>query len=587
MKLPANPGGNVSGTGKISALFGSVKNLMVKHKKITAAVALVLVVAVYGTYRTTQQTDASALQNTAQAEVTRGSIEVTVTGTGTIVPVATEDIGPNVSGTVKKIYVQNGDRVKKGDLLAEVVNDSLGVEVANARLELEKAALNLKDSSTQLSDDIITAPFSGRIVNLEVKKGEEISKGAVLATLQDDSQLVFDMPVDSDTAKKVYVNQKVEVFLPDQGETVEGRVIVKNSQPVSGYSGENRVYIKVAVAARGNLSSGMKAFGTVTVGGKQVDALAVSSLQWMNETGLKATLNGEVAAIYVQEGQTVKKGQKLFALHSDTAQSEQKTQQVAYEQALLNLNDLQQQLADLKVTAPIDGIVSGMDIKEGDEIGTGSSGSTGTKTSDMQSSASSSTTGSSKTFGKIINTDQVKVSFPVDEVDIAKVKIGQVANLTVDALPDRVFKGKVTEIAEEGEVTNNVASFDVTILVDNSEKLLKSGMTANVTIVVARKDNAVLIPVEALQERGQRKFVLVPADDGSGQGRNMRPVTVGLMNESFAEITQGLQEGDKILIPGQQSDTRNARTMMPGFGGPPPGSNRNSGTRSSGSGGWH
>lgn len=560
MKLSIPDIKNGLGTGKLTGVLSLVKNYAKKHKKITAIIIILFLVAVYSMYRSAQQAGTSGVQNTAQAEATRGSIKVTVTGTGTILPVGSENIGKDVSGTVKKIYVQNGDKVKKGDLLAELVNDSLSLQVANARLDLEKARLNLADSSTQLSYDNITAPFSGRIVSLEINTGDEVSKGAVLATLQDDSQLVFDMPVDSAAAKKVSVNQKVEVFLPDQGETVEGRVIVKNSQPVSGYNGENRVYLKIAVAATGNLSSGTKAFGTLTIDGKQVDALSVSTLAWKDQTQLKATLAGKVTGLYAREGQAVRKGQRLFALNSDTAQNQHKTLQVAYEQAQLNLTDLENQLSDLAVKAPIDGIVSGMDVKEGDEI----------KSSGANSGASSSdstTTASNGSLGKIINTGQMEVSFPVDEVDIAKVKVGQTANVTVDALPDETFKGKVTDIAEEGVVTNNVSSFEVTILIDNPKSLLKSGMTANVTIVVAQKDNVVLIPIEALQERGGRKFVLTPPSEGSAQGRNMKPVTVGLTNESFAEITEGLQEGDKVLLPGQQANAARTNPMMPGFGG--------------------
>lgn len=560
MKLSIPDIKNGLGTGKLTGVLSLVKNYAKKHKKITAIIIILFLVAVYSMYRSAQQAGTSGVQNTAQAEANRGSIKVTVTGTGTILPVGSENIGKDVSGTVKKIYVQNGDKVKKGDLLAELVNDSLSLQVANARLDLEKARLNLADSSTQLSYDNITAPFSGRIISLEINTGDEVSKGAVLATLQDDSQLVFDMPVDSAAAKKVSVNQKVEVFLPDQGETVEGRVIVKNSQPVSGYNGENRVYLKIAVAATGNLSSGTKAFGTLTIDGKQVDALSVSTLAWKDQTQLKATLAGKVTGLYAREGQAVRKGQRLFALNSDTAQNQHKTLQVAYEQAQLNLTDLENQLSDLAVKAPIDGIVSGMDVKEGDEI----------KSSGANSAASSSdstTTASNGSLGKIINTGQMEVSFPVDEVDIAKVKVGQTANVTVDALPDETFKGKVTDIAEEGVVTNNVSSFEVTILIDNPKSLLKSGMTANVTIVVAQKDNVVLIPIEALQERGGRKFVLTPPSEGSAQGRNMKPVTVGLTNESFAEITEGLQEGDKVLLPGQQANAARTNPMMPGFGG--------------------
>ncbi|HWI55176.1 MAG TPA: HlyD family efflux transporter periplasmic adaptor subunit [Desulfobacteria bacterium] len=585
MKLPINEFKNNVGTGRFAGVISLVKKIR-NYKKVTFIIVLAALAVVYGTYWYTTKDATSAEQNTAEAAATRGSIEVTVTGTGTILPVSSEDIGKNVSGTVKSINVQNGEKVKKGDLLMEVTNDTLKLQLENARLDLEKAAINLDDSSGQLAYDTITSPFSGRIVSMDLKKGEDVSKNAVLATLQDDSQLVFDMPVDSVTAQKVSINQKVEVFLPDQGETVNGRVMARNTQAVSGYNGENRVYLKVAVAATGNLSSGTKAFGTLTIAGKEVDALSVSTLEWIGSTQVKATLAGEVSGIYVQEGQAVKAGQRLFALRSDTAQTQQKTQQVAYEQAQLNVINLKTQLDDLTVRAPIDGTVSGMDVKEGDEIGD-------SKSSQTQASSNAANNASGGTLGKIINTGQMEVSFSVDEVDIAKVKIGQTANVTVDALPDQSFKGKVTEIAEEGVVTNNVGSFEVTIMIDNPNTLLKSGMTANVTIVVAKKDDVVLIPIEALQEMGRRKFVLTPVPEGaagtagsgrpqgsarsdgaagsagSEQRRGRKPVSVGLTNESFAEITEGLQEGDKVLLPGQQANS--ARTVMPFGGGNRPG----------------
>lgn len=590
---------NVVGTNKINGIMSSIRNYVKNHRKTTAFITILCLAGVYSVYRFTNKTDSASGQTTAQAVATKGSIEVTVTGTGTIFPVADEEIGKNVSGTVTKIHIKNGDKVKKGDLLMEVTNDTLKLQLENAKLDLEKAAINLEDSSDQLSFDTITSPFSGRIVNLEVKTGEDVSKNAVLATVQDDSQLVFNMPVDSATAQKVYINQKVEVFLPDQGGTVEGRIVNKNTQSVSGYNGENRVYIKVAVAATGNLSSGMKAFGTVTIDGKQVDALQVSALEWMDQTQIKATLTGKVNGVYVQEGQAVKKGQKLLTLDSDSAQTEQKTLRVAFEQARLTVTDLESQLNDLIVKAPIDGTVTGMDIKEGDEIGSSSS-----KTSQTSSSSNSTTNASTSTLGKIIHTGQMEVSFPVDEVEIAKVKTGQTANVTVDALPDQVFKGKVTEIAEEGVVTNNVGSFEVAILIDNPERLLKSGMSANITIVVAQKDNVVLIPIEALQEMGKRKFVLTPDSVGSadsagsrestgsegvtgsrGQGQGQRQgrkqVTVGLTNESYAEIIEGLQEGDKVLLPGQQANSARPNGMFPGMGG----GNRTGGSGSNSSGG--
>lgn len=537
---------------------------MKKYKKrITIAVIVCIVLGAVG-YWYSSRSSKSTTTSSSVEPVERGAIEVSVTGTGTIVPIVDQEIGADKSGTVKAVYVKNGDKVKKGDLLVQLVDDSLNSQLEKAKLDVEKARLSLSNTATELSSDTITAPFSGRIVSLSVKAGDDISNGGALATIQDDSQLVFDMPLNSAAAAKVALNQKVEVFLPTQGDTVEGRVISKNSVPVSGYNGLNRAYLKVAISATGNLAPDTQAFGSVTVSGQKVDALSVSTLEWKEQKQLKATLTGNVTGLYVQEGQTVRKGQKLFALASDTAANNLKTQKVAYEQAVVSLAETQKEVDDLSIKAPIDGFISGMDVEPGDEVWGKNSDST------------TATTSGNGSLGKIINTSQMEITFPADEVDIDKVKTGQTADISVDAVEGQAIKGKVTEVSEEGEVTNNVGSFDVTILVDNSKRLLKSGMTANVTIVVAKKDNALIIPIDALHEQDGKRFVLVPsADPSSGRGRQMKSVTVGLMNEESAEITSGLQEGDQVVTTqsssSSQSSQNRRRTMggMPGMGGPP------------------
>lgn len=605
------------------------KNFILGHKKISIAVVIGIAAVTYGVIAFGGNSETPAMA-AAQARVTKGNIEVTVSGTGTIMPIAYEALGSNVSGTVKKLYVKNGDRVKEGEVLAELQNDDLAMQLEKARLDLDKAKVNLADSADNLTADTITAPFAGRITEMELKKGDDVSNNSVLATLQDDSQLIFNMPVDASTASKAVINQKVQVFLPDKGETVEGKVLSKNTQPVSGYNGESRAYLKVTIPAKGNLNTGDKAFGTITVGGKAVDALSVADLEWINETQIKATLAGKVTGLYIQEGQVVKKGQKLFSLNSTTNANQQKSQSISYQQSQLTVQDLEKQYTDLTVKAPLDGIISGLDIKVGEEVNSGSNSN--------QSSSSE------KTLGSIFRTDQMSVSFPVDEVDIAKVKVGQKADVEVDALPEHKFTGEVTEIAEEGTVTNNVASFNVTIVLDNKEGLLKSGMTGNITIITAQKDNVLLIPIEAVQERNGEKFVYVPAStdksgsssgentrgnfrnntgsgsangsqDNEGGGnnsgntggnsgenarsngagstanggqsmRNIKPVKVGLTNDTYAEITEGLQEGDIILSTTQSSTEQSTMRAGGMFMGGPSGGNRGGGTavRSSGSG---
>lgn len=535
---------------------GRIKEFVL-NKKTLAGLLVVVLVGGYFVYRSSQNTPTSGTQTTAQAKVTRGNIEVTVTGTGTITPVGSEDINPGVSGTVEKVHVREGDHVKKGDLLMELSSDDLELQIQKAKLDLEKAQVSLSSSASEPVADTIVAPIAGRIVDMDIKIGTNVSPNGALATIQDDSQLAFDMLVDSTTASKAVVNQKVQVFMPDRGETVEGQVVSKGNQALEG-----RSYLKIAVPTSGDLSTGMKAFGTITINGQADDALSVGTLEWKDESQVKATLSGKVNGVYVQDGQVVKKGQKLFSLSSSDNLNQQKSQQLSYQQSQLTLADLEGQKADLLVRASIDGVVSGFDVQVGDEVSSG--GSVKSNSSSTDSSSGSTNTSATSTLGKIINSGQMEVAFPVDEVDIAKVKVGQSTKVTVDALPEGKYEGKVVKIAEEGTVTNNVSSFDVTILLDNSQKVLKSGMTANVTIQVANKENVLLIPIEALQERGESKGVLV-AGNSAAQPQQMVEISVGLTNETFAEVTKGVQEGQTLLLPGVTSKTNGGG--FPGMGG--------------------
>lgn len=476
---------------------GQIKNFLLKNKIASIVLGVAILAIGYVGFKALQPAEEITSQNFAEAAVTRGEIEISISGTGTTTPLVSKAVSSAVSGKVEKIHVQNGDEVTEDDVLYELSSDSLNLQLEKAKLEVEKAQLALDETNSQLKADTITAPASGKILKLQVAVGDEVSKNSTLAALQEDSQEAAETPVNSNSG-----------------------------QPI-------------------------------------------------NESQIKATLSGKVTNVYVQEGQVIEKGQKLFSLSNTNASTQQKSQQLTYKQAKVDLEDLKNQLAKLKVKAPADGVMSGMDVNEGDEISGGNISGSASNSSQAQNMSqgsatlATSTSGATTSLGKIINTEEMKVSFQVDEVDITKVKVGQVAEVTFDALPDETFKGTVEEIAEEGISNNNVSSFEVIVVLDNSKKLVKSGMTANVTIIVAKKENALLIPVEALMERGEEKTVLTPAGRNLDQ-QSVQAVSVGLVNETFAEITEGLQEGDIVLLAVTQTQNQNANNrsgMIPSFSG--------------------
>ncbi|EUJ43548.1 efflux RND transporter periplasmic adaptor subunit [Listeria riparia] len=156
--------------------------------------------------------------------------------------------------------------------------------------------------------------------------------------------------------------------------------------------------------------------------------------------------------------------------------------------------------------------------------------------------------------------DALELQVQMDELDVPNVKKDQEAKISVTALPDKTFIGKVKEIAEQGTVMNGVSSFLVTISIDDTTDL-KSGMTADASILVKEKADALYVPVEAVQKNDDDKYyVLVPKKGKNNTTKEVKQyVTIGLHNEDNMEITKGLEKGDEVILPTKTTSSQ------PGF----------------------
>ena len=193
--------------------------------------------------------------------------------------------------------------------------------------------------------------------------------------------------------------------------------------------------------------------------------------------------------------------------------------------------------------------------------GSDSSGTTGTSDYSLYETAAFS----------IASATEASVSINVDELDILSVKEGQTATVTLDALDGQEFEGTITEVSNEASSGNSSAKYPVTITFEKTEDMLL-GMSASATIHVNEAEDAVLIPVDALQEKGNSTFVYTKKDsDGNLSGEV--EVETGISNGSQVEITSGLEEGDTVYyLKAESSDTSSGQNMpggMDGQGGMP------------------
>ena len=147
-------------------------------------------------------------------------------------------------------------------------------------------------------------------------------------------------------------------------------------------------------------------------------------------------------------------------------------------------------------------------------------------------------------FTSIITDNNFEIKANISEVDIAKVKIDDPVEITFDALGlDDKFNGTVAEIDPAQTEVAGVIYYKVTIIFIGDSKIIKPGMTANLDIVTAKKDNVIMIPFQALKEKDGRKFVQVLED---GVAKNVF-VKVGLRGDVEVEIISGLEEGWEVV----------------------------------------
>lgn len=173
----------------------------------------------------------------------------------------------------------------------------------------------------------------------------------------------------------------------------------------------------------------------------------------------------------------------------------------------------------------------------------------------------------------------MQVDSSIDEADVGAVRVGQKVTFTVDAFPGRTFEGEVVQIRKSPQVVQNVVTYDVVVSAPNPDLLLLPGLTANVRVVTARQNDAILVPNAALRY-GQMQIAKSAAVTAAGAPQTEvyvldsdgRPqpvaVTPGITDGNATEIAAGsLQEGTQVIV-GEIPPTAKSTSALPGFGGP-------------------
>ena len=232
----------------------------------------------------------------------------------------------------------------------------------------------------------------------------------------------------------------------------------------------------------------------------------------------------------------LEQAEKNYKLRYQKAVANMQEVMASYTQAQRKLEQMQTVLKQFTVTAPKSGMVIYRRNWDGNKQGIGS-------TLNAWENVVAELPDLSKMISKTY----------VNEIDISKIKVNQEVKIGIDAFPEKKFTGKVTEVANIGEQiqNSNAKVFEVKILVNEFDSILRPAMTTKNTIVTATIDNVVFIPIEAVFSNDSITFVY----QKNGSGATKKQVVVGQSNENERIIKTGIQPDEEVyLAPPENAD---------------------------------
>lgn len=543
-------------TGKIPVLK-KVHNLSLKKRRIVfTSVSLAVILGAAAAVNGIFGKDAEALSYT-EYQVNKGDIAVTISGSGTVEPKEQYDVVSLVSGDVLEDTFKEGDSVTEGALLYRIDSSDMEKTLEKANISYEKSNMSYQNSLDAYNGLNVTSPIAGRVAEILVKKGDNVSSGAKIATIVDDAYLTAKVSFGANDAGSLSVGQPVDVTVENTFEVLSGTIsnIHRTKKILDGYI--EVVDVEVTVKNPGALESGT--YVTVNAGG--IDCYEGAALEGNTEKIVTAKTSGLVSKITASEGEYLRAGDSIVTLTKDSADQDLKNSELSLRESKLSYESTQEQLDEYNITAPISGTVIEKTVKAGDTL-------------------DSSNSSGAKTLCVIADMSEMKFTINVDELDIASMKEGQKVNITADALSSKRFTGYVNNIGILGTSTDGVTSYPVEIVIDDGGDLWP-GMNVTAEIVVNSVQNVLKIPVSAVN-RGNTVLVKGGTgtegidQSGAPSGSKYVRVELGLNDESYIQVANGLSEGDTVLVPviagsGDETGTKKNMVVMGPGGGMPSG----------------
>jgi HlyD family secretion protein len=566
---------------RVGSFFSGLFRYAQRHK-VQAGVAVLALLAVgwwgYGTYAKSVTTTQYVLAATHIAP-----IQQTVTGSGQVASEHQLNLSPKASGTLTGVYVKAGQQVAAGMLIATVDNTDAEKSLRDAQTSLESARISYlqSQSSNQNTTEkaragvfatsaTVYSDINTTLSGIDtIMQGNEVSGSYAIKNVYAYSKLFNDAPemvrlrdqliADDTSAKSAY-----------QSAYADYNAMSRTADPSSAahLAGETYAAAQATAQVAKDLNDYLNA---VKARYAPTDSSAPAALSGHITSSLSylSTSNTDVSSALGAKND-IETAIQAAGTSGDATLSEASAQ-LTYQKAQNAYQDAKDALANYVVRAPFAGTIAQVSLQKYDQAG------------------------ASATVAVLVTKQQI-ATLSLNEVDAAKVKVGQPVSLTFDAVNGLTVNGSVAEVDTVGTVSQGVVSYTVKIGFDTDDARILPGMTVNATITTASKDNALVVPSSAVKTTNGQSYVEVASytAPGFGMGSSTReastsgqfrrasstgafgistrtfatgamaraggptvdassvtvhrvPVTLGITNDTMDEITSGLTPGEFVV----------------------------------------
>ena len=581
--------------------FTVSKKWIVSHKKLSIFILILVIGGGYYAYGKLNGTTLETRYVLAKAE--KGMLITSVSGSGQVSALNQVDIKPKISGDITWVGIKNGQEVRAGQALFSFDSTTAKKNVSDAEINLEEAKLQFEKDSAQAPIDyqrkLETLATQKNDLQNEYNSAFNVMSDAFLSlpsTMTGAENVLYGTNL-SRSSSQWNISMYRDIFTTERDKEAVGpfadiaerdykdarakydsvflkfKSVTRNSDQATIESMLSETYDTAAAIAQVLKSEKNLVDTVIDIAQKNkqtIDSFITTTQSSL--TGYLNTANSKVSALLTEERSLSNAKQAILnterdidilKINNSTGSNPISLQssQNSIKKQEKTLADLRDELAKYTVYAPFAGIISKVNVEKGDSASSGTALAT-------------------------ILTKKKLAEITLNEVDVAKIQIGQKATVTFDAIEELSITGEVSEIDSVGTVTQGVVNYKVKISFDTQDDRVKTGMSISAAVITSSKADVLIIPSSAVKsQNGSYCVQVVDAallNNQINQGiqgvtfttaPTQKTVEVGESNDTSTEIMSGITEGETVVVrtisPSSTTTqtTQQSGVRIPGLGG--------------------